>query len=137
MRKPKSHPVTRAACLLGAVSLVTFVQGTSLAEHKVGLLSLFPALLAIALGFAGFVLSHAQPRRYETSETRIALASASLAIVLTLSCAAVSQSWPNLTRFAEDTPEQTRPLAHDERPSWAGQPRNPYRVAVPAISSLY
>ena len=137
MRKPKSHPVTRVACLLGAVSLVTFVQGTSFAEQRVGFYSLFPALAAIALGFVGFVLSHAQPRRYETSATRLALASASLTIVLTLSCATVTQHLPNLTRFVDEGAEQSKPLAHSERPSWVGQPKNPYRVSVPAVSTLY
>lgn len=137
MRKPKSHPVTRVACVLGAVSLVTFVQGTSFAEHRVAIYSLFPALAAIALGFVGFVLSHAQPRRFETSATRLALASASLTIVLTLCCNAVSQNLPSLSRFVDEDPSQVKPLTHDERPAWMSQPRNPYRVTVPAISSLY
>ncbi|MFT3840127.1 MAG: hypothetical protein QM723_24275 [Myxococcaceae bacterium] len=137
MRKPKSHPVTRVACVLGAVSLVTFVQGASFVEHRVAVYSLFPALAAIALGFAGFVLSHAQPRRFETSATRLALASASLTIVLTLSCSAVSQNLPSLSRFIDDSPEQVKPLEHAERPAWMSQPKNPYRVSVPAISSLY
>jgi hypothetical protein len=137
MRKPKSHPVTRAACVLGAVSLVTFVQGTSMVEHRVGFYSLFPALAAIALGFAGFVLSHAQPRRYETSATRIALASASLTIVLTLGCTAVSQNLTDIARYVDEGPERAQPLTHHERPSWMNQPKNPYRVAVPAISTLY
>ena len=137
MRKPKSHPVTRAACVLGAVSLVTFVQGTSLLEQRVGFYGLFPALAAIALGFAGFVLSHAQPRRYETSETRIALASASLTIVLTLSCVALTDQWPHLDRFVEEKPEQARPLTPSERPAWMNRPKQANRVSVPAIPSLY
>jgi hypothetical protein len=137
MRKPQSHPVTRAACVLGAVSLVTFVQGTSLIEQRVGYYCLFPALAAIVLGFLGFVLSHAQPRRYETSETRIALGSASLTIVLTLGCIAVTDNWPSIARFVDEGPEQARPLAKSERPAWMTQPKQANRVSVPPIPNLY
>ncbi len=137
MRKRKSHPVTRVACFFGAASLVTFVQETSIAEHHVGFYGLFPALAAIALGFAGFVLSHAQPRRYETSATRLALASATLTIVLTLGCTAATRGLPSIAGLLDDGPEQAQPLARSERPAWMTQPKNPYRITPPSISNLY
>jgi hypothetical protein len=137
-RQRKSHPVTRLACALGATSLFTLWHQSSLFEHQVSLLGLFPALAAIGFGFAGFVLSHAQPRRYETSETRIALATASLTIIVTLGCTVLLDNWTRIVTFVDEGGiEQSRPIARGERPSWVGQPKNPYRIDRSSLSNLY
>jgi len=130
--------MTRVACAVGVASVMLFFKYSSYSERSITLYGLLAALVAIVLGFTGYVLGHQQRRRYDTSETTIALVSSCLTIVLTIGSWAalthLSQISSTLNSIAAD--ETPRPIS-SERPAWMTAPKDNYRVAVERARNLY
>jgi len=124
----QTHPLTRLACATGVASTMLFFKYSSWSERSVTLYGLLAALVAIALGFAGYLLGHRNRRRYDTSETTIALVSACLTIVLTIVAWSALNHLPQLSSAVDSLAAEDAPrAAPSERPAWMTSPRNKYR----------